>query len=352
VSLAGPSYVIKFDSEKPELIQTAYDSQENMSWLFSRRQFLGGMAAAGLAATVPDQLFADASKSPFRVAVITDEITQDLGRALEIVSKDFGLQWVELRGMWNKNVLKLDSKEISEVRKLLERYKLRVTDIASPLFKVDWPGAPTSKFSPKRDQFGANFDFKQQNEVLEQSVELAHAFNTDRVRCFDFWRLDDVSSHRKAIDDKLREAAEKAGRKKVTLVLENEMTCNTATGKELARTLAAVKSRYLMANWDPGNASMAEENPYPDGYELLPKDRIGHCHCKDIQKKASGDGQEWAPVGGGTIDWVGQYKALRRDGYHLGVSLETHWRGAGTPEASSRASMAGMQKALQQAGAW
>jgi L-ribulose-5-phosphate 3-epimerase len=289
--------------------------------------------------------------STFRVAVITDEITQDFGRALEVASKDFGLQWVELRGMWNKNLLKMDSKEIGEARSLLERYKLRVTDIASPLFKVDWPGAPTSKFSPKHDQFGADFGFEQQDEVLERSLELARAFNTDRVRCFDFWRLEDVSPYRTAIDAKLQEASEKAGRKKITLVLENEMACNTATGAEAARTLGAVKSPYFKVNWDPGNAAMAGEIPYPDGYRLLPKDRIGHCHCKDIQKKASGDGQEWAPVGAGTIDWVGQYKALKRDGYHLAVSLETHWRGAGTPEASSRASMAGMQKALKQAGA-
>src|ERR1051326_9413755 len=84
----------------------------------------------------------DASKSPFRVAVITDEITQDFGGAFEIASKDFGLQWVELRGLWNKNLLKLDDKEISEAPALLQRYKLRVTDIPSPLFKGDWPGAP------------------------------------------------------------------------------------------------------------------------------------------------------------------------------------------------------------------
>jgi L-ribulose-5-phosphate 3-epimerase len=287
----------------------------------------------------------------FRIAVISDEITQDFGRALEIVSKDFGLQWVELRGMWNKNLLKMDSKEIGKARNLLEHYKLRVTDIASPLFKVDWPGAPISKFSQKRDQFGADFGFEQQDEVLERSLELARAFNTDRVRCFDFWRLEDITPHRKAIDAKLQEAAEKAGKKKITLVLENEMACNTATGAEAARALAAIKSRHLMVNWDPGNAAMAGENPYPDGYRLLPKDRIGHCHCKDIQKKPSGEGQEWAPVGGGTIDWVGQYRALKRDGYHLGVSLETHWRGAGTPEASTRQSMAGMKKVLKEAGA-
>jgi hypothetical protein len=24
--------------------------------------------------------------------------------------------------------------------------------------------------------------------------------------------------------------------------------------------------------------------PYPTGFELLPKDRIGHCHCKDVAR--------------------------------------------------------------------
>ena len=129
-------------------------------------------------------------KSPFRVAVINDEITQDFGSACEIAAKEFDMDWIELRGMWNKNLLNLDAKEIAEARSILEKNKLRVTDIASPLFKVDWPGAPKSKFSPKRDQFNADFTFQQQDEVLERSIELAKAFNTDRVRCFDFWRLD------------------------------------------------------------------------------------------------------------------------------------------------------------------
>ena len=56
-------------------------------------------------------------------------------------------------------------------------------------------------------------------------------------------------------------------------------------------------------------------------------------------------------MGGGAIDWVGQFKALNREGYRFAVSLETHWRGAGTPEESTRESWAGMKKELQQAGA-
>jgi sugar phosphate isomerase/epimerase len=333
-----------------------------MALRVSRREFLGGLGAVASATAIPSlpghaflhprlfPLTSDLAKSPFKIAVINDEISQDFGHACEVVSREFGMDWIELRGMWNKNLLKLDSKEIEEARRILEKNKLRITDIASPLFKVDWPGAPKSKYSPKRDQFNADFTFEQQEEVLERSIEIAKAFGTDRVRFFDFWRLDDQAPYRAAINEKLRDAAEKAAKKNVILILENEPACNTATAAEAANVLKAVTSRNLLLNWDPGNAAERGEKPFPDGYNLLPKERIGHCHCKDAVKKPDGTGYEWAAVGRGTIDWAGQFKALNRDGYHSAVSLETHWRGAGTPEESTRQSWAGMKKALQEAG--
>jgi sugar phosphate isomerase/epimerase len=289
--------------------------------------------------------------SPFRIAVINDEISQDFGHVVDVASREFGMEWIELRGMWNKNILKLDSKEIDEARQILEKAKMRVTDIASPVFKVDWPGAPLSKAAERRDTFNADFTFKQQDELLDRSFELAKAFNTDRVRIFDFWRLDDQAPYRAAIDDKMREAADKAAKKNIILILENEFACNTATGAEAGRLLSAVKNRNFMVNWDPGNAAMRGENAFPDGYNKLPKDRIGHVHCKDIQKKPDGSGQAWAAMGRGTIDWIGQFRALKQQGYKFATSLETHWRGAGTPEESTRQSWAGMKEELQKAGA-
>ena len=259
------------------------------------------------------------------------------------------MRWIELRSLWDKNVLRLDSHQIAEAGRILKKNNLQVTDIASPLFKVDWPDAPKSKFSPKRDQFNADFTFDQQAEVLERSIELAKTFGTDRVRCFDFWRLDDQKPYRAAINERLRDAANKASKKGVILVLENEAACNTATGAEAAQVLGAVRSPFFMLNWDPGNAAAHGENPYPDGYNLLPKDRIGHCHCKDMVRKA--DGYDWAAMGRGIIEWVGQFKALKRDGYHNAVSLETHWRGAETPEESTIESWKGMRDELQKAGA-
>lgn len=313
----------------------------------ARREFLAGMAAV-TATHVVSRFAPPYDASPFRVAVINDEISQDFGHVCEVAAREFGMGWIELRSMWKKNIVSLDEKEVAEARRIVQKNQLKVTDIASPLFKVDWPGAPKSKFSEDKS-FNAAFDWKQQDEVLERAIEMAKAFGTDRVRCFDFWRLEDQSPYRAAMNDKLREAAEKCGQKGMILVLENEPACNTATGAEAAKLLTAVQSPSLMLNWDPGNAAYSGEIPYPDGYKLLPKNRIGHCHCKDVVKK--GKKYEWAPMGGGLIDWAGQFRALKQDGYRLAVSLETHWNGGGSPEQSSRKSWAGMKKLLQDAGA-
>ena len=64
------------------------------------------------------------SGCPFRLAVINDEITQDFEKACSIAAKDFGLSWIELRGMWNKNITELNAKEVDEARKILEAHRL------------------------------------------------------------------------------------------------------------------------------------------------------------------------------------------------------------------------------------
>ncbi len=328
----------------------------------TRRGVLAGLGMVGLGAAMPQLVrragAATTAGCPFRLAVINDEITADFEKACEIAANDFGLHWIELRSMWNKNVTDLSPKEIEDSRKILEKYKLQVTDIASPLFKTDWPGAPRSVNSQRRDVFNAEVDAKKQDLLLEKCISLAKAFNTDRIRCFDYWRLDDQKPFREAINARLRSAAERCAKDGMILLLENEMDCNTGTGEESAATLKAVPNKNFMLNWDPGNAAALMSKPYPDGYKLLPKNRIGHCHCKDVvyhAANAKGQKYDWAPVGGGVVDWVGQLQAFVRDGYHFGLSLETHWRGAAgtpeaTPEASTRVSMDGLKKSLVKAG--
>src|SRR5438105_13899191 len=122
----------------------------------SRRSFLFQSAAA-VAATAahPFLSLAQALKSPFKVAVISDEISPDFDHACHVVAQEFGLSWIELRSMWGKSLMDLASDQIAEVQKILARYGLQVTDIASPLFKTDWPGAPRTQYSSKGDLHAA-----------------------------------------------------------------------------------------------------------------------------------------------------------------------------------------------------
>ena len=98
-------------------------------------------------------------------------------------------------------------------------------------------------------------------------------------------------------------------------------------------------SRLTDGNWKPMGIAMTSDTRLGEMEGYLP---VSYTHL-DVYKRQV--------MGRGIIDWVGQFKALKRDGYHFAVSLETHWRGAGTPEESTRQSWAGMKKALQEAGA-
>jgi hypothetical protein len=121
------------------------------------------------------------SQSPFKISVINDEISQDFDHSCYVASHDFEMRWIELRSMWDTNVIHLNATQIEVAHKILDRYKLQVTDIASPLFKTDWPGAPKSPYGSKSDLHGApEVTLKEQDEILERSIALAKEFKTAR----------------------------------------------------------------------------------------------------------------------------------------------------------------------------
>ncbi len=185
---------------------------------FARREFLAGMVAmtAGEGCVAA---FSSFPRQPGRWQFCRSAFPSSTTRFPRISATP--AKWRRANSAWDglncaacgtRTSSSLDEKEVAEARRILEKYQLKVTDIASPLFKVDWPGAPKSKFSEAKS-FGADFTLAQQDEVLERAMDLAKAFQTDRVRCFDFWRLEDQAPYRAAINDKLRDAAAKAEKK-------------------------------------------------------------------------------------------------------------------------------------------
>src|ERR1700709_1963323 len=169
----------------------------NPSYL-SRRSFVAGVGAAATAAALPRAFAMKTAAPKFHLAVISDEIAPDFDHACSVAANDFGLSWIELRTLWKINLIDAADADLAKAEAILAKYKLRVTDIGSPLFKVDFPGAPKSKERTKEGNFGvkeaaepsATAVFKKQDEVLEKCIALAKRFKTDKIRGFDFWRLD------------------------------------------------------------------------------------------------------------------------------------------------------------------
>src|SRR5208282_2412271 len=308
--------------------------------MMKRREFLTGGTTALLMMSAMRAAAADVKQ--FKLGVITDEVTQDLEKALAWV-KGYGLDWVELRTVWNKYITEFTPDEVQRAKDLLAKYNLRVSVLDSAYFKTTLPGT-TSKFAEGKGNFAPN-EHEKQDALLERATARAKDFGTDKVRIFSFWRVDDPHTVFDRVAKELDKTAAVAKAEGIRLVLENEFACNVATGAEGAAMLNAVTAPALGLNWDPGNAYAAGERPFPDGYDPLDKKRIWHMHLKD----AEGTGEMWRPVGGGKIDYLGQFRAILKDGFTGTMSLETHYLNAAKDkEASSRESMDGLLKVIRE----
>ena len=94
----------------------------------SRRQFTTGAAATAAALALPVRAFAAGSN--FKIGVISDEISGDFDHACYVIAKEFGLQFVELRELW-------DGRERTEPGELTDRYA-RVCESDVLARPADW----------------------------------------------------------------------------------------------------------------------------------------------------------------------------------------------------------------------
>jgi sugar phosphate isomerase/epimerase len=308
----------------------------------TRRDVLKSTAAAAALSTLGAG-GADPARG-FHLGIITDELTTNLDEAIAFITS-YKLHWCELREAWGKNLMISPQEDLDRAKKLLADRGVRVSDIASPLFKWNAPGSNT-KPNEKHDPAKGNFTEEDADTALEKSFHLAHFFGTKKVRIFSYWRVADPEKVYPQVRDRLGKAARLAEKNGITLVLENEHECNIGTGKELGRILKDVNSPSLRGVWDPGNAVMLGETAFPDGYQAV-KGLFPHMHIKDARKNAQTGKLEWAPVGGGFIDFKGQFEALHKDKYSGTMSLETHYRRPdGNKVESTRESLEGLLKVL------
>ena len=308
-----------------------------------RREFVG-LGVLGLAVAAFGN---DAFDYPWKLGIITDEVSPDLQEVLTTFYPKYGLKWAEIRN------LKLDGKskyvyktatpaQLKEIRRQLEGAGVAMSLLDTGVYKIALPGT-TPLGANASDLNQVQGDYDKQLDELKRAAEAAHVLGTNRVRIFTFKRVADPDAIFGRILDNLHKAIDVAKAQDVKLIVENEFDCNTGTGTETAKLFKAISDRTLMHNWDPGNCFEAGEEPFPKAWDQLDKTRISHIHLKDAV------GKNWAPIGGGKIDFVGQFKALKQMNYAGTMSLETHYSNAQhNPYASSVESMDGLGGVLKQ----
>lgn len=244
-----------------------------------------------------------------RIGVITDEVSQDFGEALQFANK-FKLDCVELRSAYEKGPFDYNDADIRKIKGLSEEYNIPITAVSSPMFKCEYNRENILKH----------------HESFKKLIEYATVLGATKIRCFDFFKNQNVTN------DMIIEAyqipyeiSEQAG---ITIAIESEPTTNSQCCEDIARLVNAFNKPYFKALYDPGNnIYCTEEIPYPDGFGFI-KDIFCHVHIKDAIKTPDGAAGEC--VGKGLVDYNGLFKHLHRIGYSGDVMLETHYRIPGT----------------------
>jgi len=239
--------------------------------------------------------------------------------------KSVGMTGVELRTIGGRNIVDLSDDEVTRIVAAASVREMEIVSIASPLLKCVLPDGPPVDDRFQQDVFGSPFTFDDQPHLANRVSQITKLTGARIVRVFSYWRTVDPPRCEERIVAALYALAEEASRHGVTIGLENEYACNVGTAEESARLLKRLPHPNLQLIWDPANALILGDTPYPDGYQLLPRERVLHVHVKDCIVR---DGRAvWGPIGEMGIDWRGQITALKEDAYDGWLSLETHWRG-------------------------
>lgn len=260
----------------------------------------------------------------FPYGAITDEFSPNLDVALDAMA-GLGMTTVELRVIEGRNIIDFADDDLDAMRRTIERRGMRVISIASPVFKCELPDSPPLDPRLQRDVFGKQHSSADQAQLSMRALDIAERMGASIVRVFSFWRTVEPPATFDRVGTALRELADRAATRGLTIGLENEHACNVATGAESAALLKAAPHPALKIIWDPANALVVGERAFPDGYGQLAIDDICHVHAKDC--RVVDHKPIWGALGAMDVNWPAQIAALVRDGYRGAINLETHWTG-------------------------
>lgn len=243
----------------------------------------------------------------FTLSGFADEISPDLTVQLDTL-EGLGIRYLELRGVWNKNVLALDDREIKTIKTELTKRGIKVSAIGSPIgkIKIDDPFGPHLR------------DFR-------RAIDIAEYLECPYIRIFSFYVPEgEADAYRLQVLDRLGALLNEAEGHPVTLLHENERHIYGDIPRRCLDILETFDSPQLRMTFDPANFVLCGVRPFTEGYPLL-KEYIAYLHIKDARMAQ----QEIVPAGEGDGELLPLFQALVKDGFDGFASLEPHLAHAG-----------------------
>lgn len=245
-----------------------------------------------------------------RRAIITDEVSQDLIRAVSM-AKSFGLDGIELRSVWDKDVHELSRDDIQRIREIVLNEGMEVVCIASPSFKC---------------RLFDDTEYRIHLGILERSSVIARKLDCSIIRGFTFWDEGIFEENLPTIIRRLSAAKPILKDHQVKLAIEYDPGTSANSSQKLRAVLEGLDPEYFGALWDPGNSVYVQEaEKFPDDYERL-QDYILHIHVKDVTTKTPSLQPEACKIGCGEVGFRRVFRRLAQDEYNGWLSLETHYR--------------------------
>jgi sugar phosphate isomerase/epimerase len=301
--------------------------------LLTRRQLLAGSATT--TALLSGRSLEAASLEEVRLGVTTDEIDEDVGKAVDFL-KGFGLHYAEIRSIWGKYNTQQPLEKVREARALMDAGGIKTSVLGTPFFRGQLPAN--------------NGELDKEWKLLDDAMVRAEIMGTRTLRTFAFMPKkgeEPTPADYARIYELETEAARRAQKRKMRLAVENLGGSFVSRGVDSAKLLRNVKEEALGLTWDPNNAAESGENAFPKGYETLDPGRIFHVHLRDFKHAPDGN-VVWTAVGDGEFDNLAQIRALLKNGYKGTFTLETHFKHPDGKAAATRVSLTALMKIVEQ----
>ena len=238
-----------------------------------------------------------------------DEISPELEVQLETLAQE-SMGYMELRSVWNTNVLDLSDDELDRVKSATAQRGIRISSIGSPIGKVP----VTEPFKPHLERF-------------RRALRAADMMEAPYVRVFSFFIPEgqEPGHYREEVIDRMGIMAGEAKASGITLLHENEKEIYGDVPSRCLDILAGVGSPALRAAWDAANFVQCGVRPYKEGYASL-RPYVEYIHVKD----ALSGSDRVVPAGEGDGQLPETLSALHDSGFDGFFSLEPHLASVGT----------------------